>query len=508
MKKGIQLVILLTITFAVINAQEKTPIAYFDFENSEAGYIEKTLTRGAGGSKWTHEMCKGWSSEGTANDIRETWLISPVFDLTRSENAELLIDNLEFGTPGNTQCNLYIQEAYLLNIEEEDDETFINQWGKKLTSLEKENESGDSFSGGVPEWEFSNSIDISMWGCKRVRFALQVTDQELTTASPCYWTISKMVIIGDVCDCGSPTPSVTSIDNIGNTYIRASFSTIEPCRIYWAITPKDKPIEYVEDIKANLGSDKFTQSGSFDYWSPDDGVVYIDGLEKNKEYSFFYGGGVIFPSPTDCFLSSICQTDFTTGNYTITPLIKDVIGYQAELMPNEIDLYSLTFEVKSNPVGRLYVLLTEKGINQPSVQDILESQGGFAGSNIQLIDSDVNQITIDGLSKVQSNEFTAWFVASDGNLNSPVYEFSNIATNVVPSYNNKKVKVYSENQNLTIVCPFFIGGQCMVFDTNGIRIRSKKITSSQCSFIDLKSGIYIIIVEKNGIKVIKKVVVI
>ncbi|MCT4644020.1 MAG: hypothetical protein N4A74_03460 [Carboxylicivirga sp.] len=290
---------------------QKLPIALFDFNTGECGWTKKTLNRGADGNEWTHRVGQDWACKINNDNIQDTWLISPVIDLSGADQSVMFINALVSSSAPNTTCNVYIQEAYQLTMETQDDEAFINQWGEKNQELNKTNTlvSGISEGNGLKSDE-PDAIDISQWDCKRIRIAFRVTGKEITTAQiPYNWGLKHVVLAGYFCDCGYIEPNIPHIDVIDNTHVEASFTEEEFFRIYWAVNPQDKPIDFVEDIKANLGNGKFIKSGSFDYFSPEDGVVNIEGLAPNMEYNLFYGTDWL---DSDCYLSPIYQLSFNT----------------------------------------------------------------------------------------------------------------------------------------------------------------------------------------------------
>lgn len=297
-------------------------------------------------------------------------------------------------------------------------------------------------------------------------------------------------------DCIFTTPGL-EISSIAASDIYATGANLDIAaesdgRIYWTtrMEGEDAPTTF-DDIYKTLNN-----KGNFNYIYDEgqpDVSAYISGLAPETEYTVY----LINSEPGLNFQSAIQSYQFTTPKLAVL---------SAACTPEAVaDVYNMNFDVTTTTPGKIHIVMTDNGAAQPSVEDILNGEGGFAGVVVSFSDHNDIKVAIEGLTQAQTENYDAWLVVSSDEYVSEVHQLG-VTTDIKPEL-EKNVKIWSVDGGINIEAVDFIGGKVDIINLTGATVVSTNLKGSPQSVTGLKTGVYIVVIQSGNNQYMEKVMI-
>jgi hypothetical protein len=378
MKKRITTLLMMVVFCGAALLAQRVPMASFQFSEGEGGWIVKDMSdQTATGfvfrtQNYWEVPANHWYTGGAKSQIRHSWIISPVIDLTNGADTELLVSGAGlYGTDGANQMELYIQTDASLNLNEADPTAFLTQWGDIHTDLNNDAAIGTDFGASAKTAVgTTNPLNMAMYDGMKVRIGIRFFNPAISDANTRNLCITAVNVSANNTETDPPVNSVTAIDSVGNTFARGWFTADEICKMYWAIKPQGGTVADLAEIKANLGSDAFVSSGTFDYNIVGGSTPFeMAGLEINTAYTLLYGAEDFLNNA-----SAVASVDFSSDNDLVAPVISSIAV-------DNITEVSAIAHVMADEAGEIMLRVYESGWEPDTYEQFENGQGSVVNVN-------------------------------------------------------------------------------------------------------------------------------
>ncbi len=453
--KKITFYLLMAFVIGTASYAQRVPMAAFDFSEGDGGWIVKDMSdQTATGfvyrtTTYWQIPAGSWFTGGAKSQIRHSWVISPVIDLTNASETELLLTGAGlYGTSSANKMELYIQTDANLNLDLTDT-TFLTQWGDLHTNLNNDENGalGANFrSSAKTAVETTNPLNMAMYDGTKVRIGIRFFNPEISTANTRNLGITAVNVSAINTETDPPDNSVTAIDSVGNTFARGWFTADEICKMYWAVKPQGGTVADLAEIKANLGSDVFVSSGTFDYNIVGGSTPFeIADLEINTAYTLLYGAEDFLNNA-----STVASSDFSSDNDLAAPVI-------SSLAIDNITEISAVGHVIADEAGIIMLRVYESGWEPETLEQFENGQGDIVGVNAYKV-YDFNSSADTLLQYFEpATTYIAYATVTDltGNV-SDIFKsstFTTLADSKVPVISSASISgITNHGGELTLVC--------------------------------------------------------
>lgn len=355
---------------------QKIPIYISEFSYDNQGWVTHDLsTSEANGNptrswRWSNYVWGG--SSGSLNIfgggvMKNSWAISPVIDLANVTDSEFYLTYAHiWGTEAANKLFLYVQLADSIDLNQQDDNAFIAQWGTAVKI--NLNQEVNAAQLGIPhtnpaydgnKYHTTVAQNLSMFDGKKVRIGVHLYNLVSYSEAQKKNVFIKLVqVAGLTDDKVAPVVDVPKIDSIGNTFARGHVITDGITKVNWGVKLKGQAAPNLTELIQNTGTAAFITSGVVQVNAGGRLVNFdIKNLTTNTEYTLFYGGTDFSNN-----VSEVKSIDFKTGNDLTAPVIQSITAANLENT-------SVTPEVVANETGTLLCRLYTAGWEPTTVAE-------------------------------------------------------------------------------------------------------------------------------------------